>query len=61
MENVQDNSDGYTEAWYLPNATNIEEYQPVSCSFFGSKHCMTRHACMACWLGWHKSMDVTVL
>jgi hypothetical protein len=30
MENVQDNSDGYTEAWFLPNATNLEGHQPVS-------------------------------
>jgi hypothetical protein len=29
MENVQDNSDGYTEAWFLPNATNLAGFQPV--------------------------------
>ncbi|WIA36699.1 hypothetical protein OEZ86_007976 [Tetradesmus obliquus] len=28
MEGVQDNSDGYTEAWYLPNATNLAGYKP---------------------------------
>ncbi|KAF6257813.1 hypothetical protein COO60DRAFT_1460964 [Scenedesmus sp. NREL 46B-D3] len=28
MEGVQDNSDGYAEAWFLPNATNLAGYTP---------------------------------
>ncbi|WIA16509.1 hypothetical protein OEZ85_013187 [Tetradesmus obliquus] len=28
-EGVQDNSDGYTEAWYLPDAVNLAGYTPV--------------------------------
>jgi hypothetical protein len=27
---VQDNSDGYTEAWYMPDATNLGAYAKVA-------------------------------
>jgi hypothetical protein len=29
-EGVGDNSDGYSEAWYMPDATNLGTYSPVS-------------------------------
>lgn len=43
MEGVQDNSDGYAEAWFLPNATNLAGYTPVSRATF--RYCCSADSC----------------
>jgi hypothetical protein len=34
MEDVPDFSDGYTEAWFMPNAKYLDGYEPVSVLHF---------------------------
>jgi hypothetical protein len=45
-EGVQDSSDGYTEAWYMPAANNLAGYAAVS--FHCLKACQKRMSFRLC-------------